>query len=227
MKYDILLFDIDNTILDFDKSEEQALRLAFEDMGWGFSQEILQTYRRNNIAQWQLFELGKLSKDQVLLNRFVNTFMDLNISLDRVQYVADLYEENLKQGFFVVPYAHEVLQQLQQSHRLYVVSNGVVAIQNSRMKGSGMEKYFIARFVSEEVGYPKPQIQYFDYCFEHIGQVDKSKVLIVGDSLTSDMQGGFNAGIDTCWFNPKHLPNTSRLNLTYEIDDLRRLLDIV
>ena len=227
MKYEILLFDADNTILDFDKSEEQALRRAFCDMGWDFSQNVLKVYRKNNIYQWQLFEQGKLTKAQVLVNRFVETFRELNLPLDKVNTVGDLYEEYLKLGFYVVPHAVEVLEQLQATCKLYVVSNGVAEIQNSRMKGSGLEKYFIARYVSEDVGYPKPQIEYFDYCFRHIENFDKSKTLIIGDSLTSDIQGGVNAGIDTCWYNPQHVKNTKNLTPCYEIDDLRQILDIV
>ena len=227
MKYDILLFDADNTVLDFDKSEEQALQRAFGEVGLNFDKNVLQVYRRNNVAQWQLFELGKLTKPQVLINRFVFTFADLRLPNDGIDRVATLYEEYLKLGFFVVPYAVEVLTELQKKCKLYVVSNGVAEIQNSRMKGSGLEKYFRARFVSETVGYPKPQIEYFNYCFEHIEDFDRSKTLIIGDSLTSDIQGGVNAEIDTCWFNPKHAPNTSRLTPTYEIEDLRKLLKIV
>ena len=227
MKYEILLFDADNTVLDFDKSEEQALQRAFFEMGLDFSQNTLKTYRKNNVREWQLFELGKLTKPQVLINRFVYTFADLQLPAELAQRTGDLYEEYLKLGFFVVPHAEEVLAALQGKCKLYIVSNGVAEIQNSRMKGSGMEKYFIDRFVSETVGYPKPQIEYFDYCFAHIDGFDKSKTLIIGDSLTSDIQGGVNAGIDTCWFNPAHAENKSDLTPTYEIDDLRQLLEIV
>ena len=227
MKYEILLFDADNTVLDFDKSEEQALQRAFSETGLQFNQTVLQIYRKNNIYQWQLFEQGKLTKPQVLINRFVETFKELNLSLDKVEVVSNLYEEYLKLGFFVVPHAVEVLEQLQAKCKLYVVSNGVAEIQNSRMKGSGLEKYFLQRFVSEEVGYPKPQVEYFDYCFKHIDGFDNSKTLIIGDSLTSDIQGGVNAGIDTCWFNPWHNANNSKLTPTYEISDLRQIVEIV
>ena len=227
MKYEILLFDADNTVLDFDKSEEQALERAFAETGLQFNQNVLQVYRKNNIYQWQLFEQGKLSKSQVLINRFVETFKELKLTLEKVETVSNLYEEYLKLGFFVVNHAVEVLEQLQKLCKLYIVSNGVAEIQNSRMKGSGLEKYFLARFVSEDVGYPKPQIEYFDYCFSHIDGFDKSKTLIIGDSLTSDIQGGVSAGIDTCWFNPWHNMNKSKLTPTYEITDLRQILEIV
>ena len=227
MKYDILLFDADNTVLDFDSSEEQALRKAFCEEGLEFSARALEVYRKNNISQWQLFERGKLTKSQVLIKRFELTFRDLNLPQEKAKSTGDLYEEYLKEGFFIVPHVVEVLTELQDKCQLYVVSNGVAEIQNSRMKGSGLEKYFIDRFVSETVGYPKPQIEYFNYCFAHIANFDRAKTLIIGDSLTSDIQGGVNAGIDTCWFNPKHLANSSALSPTYEIDDLRQLLRLV
>lgn len=227
MKYEILLFDADNTVLDFDKSEEQALRRAFEEMGLYFDENVLKVYRKNNVREWQLFEKGLLTKPQVLVNRFVLTFEDLHLPADKAKKTGDLYEEYLKFGFFVVAHAEEVLTELQRNCQLYIVSNGVAEIQNSRMKGSGLEKYFRARFVSETVGHPKPQIEYFNYCFAHIDGFDKSKTLIIGDSLTSDIQGGVNAGIDTCWFNPSHALNNSQLTPTYEIDDLRQLFDII
>lgn len=227
MRYEILLFDADNTILDFDRSEEQALRLAFHDLRLQFSPQLLQVYRRNNIRQWQLFELGKISKDEVLVNRFVETFREMDMPLDIIDSISQLYERYLMLGYFVVPHAHDVLEQLSKNHRMYVVSNGVVSIQNSRMAGSGLDVYFRDRFLSEAVGCPKPQKGYFDYCFARIDGFAADKTLIIGDSLTSDIQGGVNAGIATCWFNPTHADNHSNLTPDYEIDDLRQLSAIV
>ncbi|MCH5157013.1 MAG: YjjG family noncanonical pyrimidine nucleotidase [Clostridiales bacterium] len=227
MKYEILLFDADNTILDFDKSEEQALKRAFAEVGLAYEQTFLNVYRKNNIYQWQLFEQGKQTKEEVLANRYIETFKELGLPLEKALQTGDLYEEYLMFGFYVIPHAEDVLVELQSKCKLYLVSNGVLRIQNSRMKGSGLEKYFIARFVSEEVGYPKPQVEYFNHCFKHIEGFNKCKTLIIGDSLTSDIQGGVNAGIDTCWFNPWRNANNTNLTPTYEITDLRELLDIV
>lgn len=226
MKYEILLFDADNTILDFDKAEEQALGRAFAECGLHFDDNVLQVYRKNNLRQWQLFEQGKLTKNEVIINRFAETFKELGLTV-KFDKASELYEEYLHIGFFVVNHAKDVLQKLQNVCRLYLVTNGVKTIQDSRMKGSGMEKYFIKRFVSEEVGYPKPQKEFFDYCFERISDFDKSRALIIGDSLTSDIQGGVNAEIDTCWFNPNHIVNSSNMTPNYEIDDLRQLTSIV
>lgn len=228
MKYEILLFDADNTILNFDKAEEQALKQAFTETGLHFDNNVLDIYRRNNVRQWQLFEQGVITdKSEVLSSRFVETFRELGLTVD-CKRTADLYEKYLHNGYYVIHNAERVLQQLQAvGCRLYLVSNGVLSIQNSRMRGSGMDKYFLRRFVSEEVGYPKPRKEYFDYCFKNIENFDKSKTLIIGDSLTSDIQGGINGGIDTCWYNPKHIVNASSITPIYEVDDLEQLLDIV
>ncbi len=228
MKYEILLFDADNTVLDFDKAEEQALKQAFADCNLYYDENVLTVYRRNNIKQWQLFEQGIITdKSEVLSSRFAETFKELNLEISSGK-TADLYEKYLHSGFYVINNAETVLKQLQSLKcKLYLVSNGVLSIQNSRMKSSGMDKYFIKRFVSEEVGCPKPNKVYFDYCFRNIENFDKSKTLIIGDSLTSDIQGGINAEIDTCWYNPKHLANNSAILPTYEIDNLEKLISIV
>lgn len=228
MKYEILLFDADNTILDFDKAEEQALKQAFAETDLQFDKTVLEVYRRNNIKQWHLYELGVITdKNEVLIRRFVETFKELGLTVD-CERTADLYEKYLHNGFYVIENAECVLQRLQQLNcRLYLVSNGVLSIQNSRMRGSGMDKYFLRRFVSEEIGVPKPRKEYFDYCFSNIHNFDKSKTLIIGDSLTSDIQGGINGGIDTCWYNPKKEPNETVIKPTYQIENLNKLIDIV
>lgn len=228
MKYDVLLFDADNTILDFDKAEEQALKQAFTETNLHFDRGVLEVYRRNNIKQWQLFEKGIIKdKSEVLISRFVETFKELELTAS-CELTADLYEKYLHNGFYVIYNAEYVLQKLQTLNcRLYLVSNGVLSIQNSRMAGSGMDKYFLRRFVSEEVGVPKPRKEYFDYCFANIDNFDIGKTLIIGDSLTSDIQGGINAGIDTCWYNPKHSINILDIKPTYEIDNLEQLFSIV
>lgn len=227
MKYNVLLFDADNTVLDFDKSEEQALQRAFELCGVKYDTDVLTVYRRNNIAQWQRYERGEISRDEVLLNRFLLTLDELAIKNCNVNRLADEYEKYLHFGFYQIEHAREVLEELQKSCDLYVVSNGVLSIQNSRMKGSGLEKYFLRRFISEEIGVPKPNVEFFNRSFAQIPNLKKSSTLIIGDSLTSDVQGGINAGIDTCWYNPNGAKNNTQLVPSYEISDLRQLLEIV
>ena len=227
-KYNILLFDADNTILDFDKAEEEALRRSFGECNLFFSTEVLQVYRRNNVRQWQLFEKGEIADvNEVLSSRFIETFKELGVSADYKQ-VGDLYELYLHEGSYVIYNAEKVLQKLQALNcKLYLVTNGVLSIQNSRLRASGMGKYFIERFISEEVGYPKPKKEFFNRCFDNIDEFDRGKAIIIGDSLTSDIQGGINAGIATCWYNPKHKANNTDIEPTYQIDDLQKLLEII
>lgn len=228
MKYNILLFDADDTILDFDKAEEQALMRAFDESGLKYDNNVLSVYHRNNIRQWRLFEQGIIKhKSEVLSSRFAETFKELGIS-ESSRKTAELYEKHLHKCCYVINNAEYVLQRLQSMNcKLYLVSNGVLSIQNSRMKGSGLDKYFIKRFVSEEIGVPKPHKDYFNYCFSNIDDFDIGSALIIGDSLTSDIQGGINSGIDACWYNPKHVKNSSNIKPTYEIDDLEQLFKII
>lgn len=227
MKYNIILFDADNTILDFDKAEFQALCRAFGEHGIQVDDRLVEIYRKNNVALWQQLEQGLVSKDYVLNNRFVNTAKELDLKCD-ILTVSRKYEEYLHEGYYVIEGAIDVMQGLiDMGAKLYLVTNGVLTIQNARLKGSGVGKYFQKRFISEEVGYPKPHIEYFNHCFERIENFDRAKTLIVGDSLTSDIKGGINAGIDSCWYNPKHEQNARGIVPTYEIDNLAKLFDIV
>lgn len=227
MKYNTILFDADNTILDFDKAEFEALRRAFAQYGIQIDDNLVEIYRKNNVALWQQLEKGLVTKDYVLNNRFINTAKELGLDCD-ILAVSRLYEEYLHEGFYVIDGAVEVITTLiDMGANLYIVTNGVLTIQNARMKGSGVGKYFKAHFVSEQIGYPKPQIEFFNHCFDSIQNFDKSKTIIVGDSLTSDIQGGINAGIDSCWYNPKHTQNNRGITPTYEIDNLAQLFDIV
>lgn len=120
----------------------------------------------------------------------------------------------------------EVVSALADDFDLYVVTNGVVETQYQRLEDAHLRAYFRDVFVSEELGYRKPQREYFDYCFAHIPENDKKRILIIGDSLSSDMLGGICAGIDTCWYNPDQKVNTKQLALTYEIKDLRDIYKI-
>lgn len=137
------------------------------------------------------------------------------------------YQQALGQGGFLLPQAMEVCRRLSRDCRLYILTNGVEATQESRLTRSGLRPYLSGVFVSETTGYQKPQREYFEYVFSHIPRFDKNRALMVGDSLTSDMKGGEGAGLATCWYNAAHAPNNANVKIDYEIDDLRQLYDIV
>ena len=223
-KYKTLLFDVDGTLLDFDKTQEFALNYMFNKYNVPLTKETRELYDNINHGLWKQFEDGLIDKKTVVYTRFVKLFKILNIDLDGKAF-EDEYQYTLGQGFFVLDHTKEVLENLYTEYDLYIVTNGVSSTQYSRQKGSGIDKYFKGVFVSEDIGYQKPAKEYFDYCFEHIENLKLDETLIIGDSLSSDIQGGINAGIDTCWFNPKHMKQT--LDATYVIEDLRELYTIL
>lgn len=225
-KYKYLLFDVDGTLLDFDKAEQYALEYTFRHYDISLTYEINQRYEEINKKLWKDFENGLIDKKTVVYSRFVLLFKEFNIPVDGIAFEDD-YQKALGQGYFVLPHTIEVLSALYQKYPLYVVTNGVSQTQYSRLEGTDIKKYFQNIFVSEDIGHQKPSKEYFDYCFKNIDKIDLSKTLIIGDSLSSDIQGGINAGIDTCWFNPNHLDKPEAMPINYEIHDLRELLQLL
>ena len=226
MKYTILLLDADDTLLDFQQTEEYALSYTFEKYGIPFTDDVRATYKTINHKLWAAFEAGEIHKSTILARRFRNTFAALGIQGEFAGFEEE-YQLALGRGGFLIPEAMEVCQQLSQTCRLYILTNGVQATQESRMELSGLLPYIQDVFVSEATGYQKPQKEYFDSVFSRIPDFDPARALMVGDSLNSDMKGGKVAGVDVCWYNSGAKPNGVRVPLDYEIRNLKELCDIV
>ena len=202
---EFLFLDLDDTILDFHKAERIAVAKTIRDFGVEPTEEILRLYHRINKWHWEQLELGTLTREQVMVNRFASLFRELGVEPDAGACARD-YERNLSIGHYFLPGAEEALEALQRKYRLFLVSNGTAAVQKGRMTSANLYRFFEKVFVSQEIGYNKPSKAYFDACFARIPGFDPGKAVIVGDSLTSDILGGKNAGIATVWVNPGHLP---------------------
>lgn len=224
-QYTTLLFDADGTLFDFEMTEQQALQQTFQRYGYPYDEHIKKRYLEINRQLWDDYEEGRMSREDVIYTRFGRLFNDIGIHDDGIAFEDD-YQKALGRGHELMEHAMEVVSALSNDFDLYVVTNGVVETQYQRLKDAHLRAYFKDVFVSEELGYRKPQREYFDYCFAHIQENDKKRILIIGDSLSSDMLGGIHAGIDTCWFNPAHKADTKQLALTYEIKDLRDIYKI-
>lgn len=219
---DTILFDLDNTLLDFNKAERIAIQKTLCHIGIEPKDAILNRYSEINLAQWKLLEQGKLTRSEVKVRRYRLLFDELGVDFSPREATA-IYESFLGQGHYFMDGAQDLLHALTGRFRLYLVTNGTAAVQKGRIQSAGLKRYFNDMFISENVGYPKPDLRYFTYCFAHIPDFQKEQTIIVGDSLTSDIQGGKNAGIRTVWFHPKHVQNNTDLLPDYEISHLSEL----
>lgn len=217
-----VLIDLDNTILDFDWAERRALTTALREVGLEPDPKLLARYNAINRRQWELLEDGVLTREQVLLRRFEILFEEQGIQASAAG-VGERYESLLADGYQFLPGAEELLRTLYVRYRLYLASNGSAAVQAARIASSGIGRYFEGIFISEELGADKPSKAYFDRCIAQIPSFDPARALMVGDSLTSDIRGGINAGIRTCWYNPSGRAPDRDIRPDYVIHSLSEL----
>ncbi len=214
MKYTYILFDADGTLLDFHRSESEALTDAMLLHGIEPSEEKIKLYSEINDSLWKKLERGEIEKSVLLYHRFELFFAALGVADDARQMARD-YMNALSQKGYVLDGAEDMCRTLFGKVKLYIVTNGVEFIQRGRYAVCGIDKYFDGVFISDAIGAEKPSKKYFEYVQEHIDGFDKARTLIVGDSLTSDMRGGINFGIDTCWYAPSGKSAPSDMPLTY------------
>ncbi|WP_312060474.1 YjjG family noncanonical pyrimidine nucleotidase [Anaerotignum sp.] len=220
-----LLFDIDHTLMDFSATEKKGLKKCFDSFGIPFTEEIFSWYLSHNRKLWSQYESGRIPRDIIFQNRFTDTFAEFSIKADG-NLMEKAYRQALSEGIDLIENALEVVKKLHKTHELYVVTNGLASTQEKRLTDSGLAPYFNAIFVSEVIGLQKPMPEYFDYCFERIPNFQKEEAIIIGDSLSSDIQGALHAGIDSCWFNPNKVVNETVFQPTCEIQSLIELLPL-
>lgn len=223
-----LLWDIDGTLLDFGKAEAYGIRKCFEQFGLGkCTDEMLKRYSKINRKYWEALERGELTKPQVLHDRFVEFFSTERINFERIDEFNDEYQLRLGDKAFFCDNALETVTSLKGKYRQYAVTNGTIVAQKRKLAQSGLIKIFDGIFISDEIGSEKPDIEFFKAVQEKIGAFSCNEVMIIGDSLTSDMQGGNNADILCCWYNSHGAENKQNIKIDYEISNIAQVPQIL
>jgi len=225
-KYEYLLFDIDNTLMDFTAGEKAALFQTMEEMGVAISEADYQKYLEVNRAAWARFETGELDSKAVQRVRFEDYAGHLGRDTTQGIGMNARYVENLGQQAILLPGAMETLQTLAQHYKLAVATNGLTLVQRARLQKSGFLPLLSGVFISQEMGVQKPNRSYYETIFAYYGDTAREKYLMIGDSLSADIAGGINAGIDTCWYRPFGA-GEPEIRPTYTVngyDELLRLL---
>ena len=231
--YDTILFDADGTLYDFDRSEANALSEVLTMCGIPATQETVGLYHRINDAEWKALERGETTRERLKLARFeklIAALSERGAAVDHgAQHMCDLYVERLSAQCILLPDAEDVCRTLSKTHALYIITNGITHVQKSRFSRSPITKYIKRMFISEEMGAVKPERRYFELVFDVLGITPDEaaeRCLVVGDSLTSDIKGAVNAGLDSCWFNPLG-GEAKGITPTYTIRALTELYDLL
>ena len=225
-KYKYILFDADATLLDFKRSEYEAVIDVLEKFSLPVSDEIIHKYSEINDMHWKMLERGEIEKNRLYAARWEMFVQYYGFDADATA-MSDYYPITLATKSYLMDGALDICKYLDGKYRLFIVTNGKKSVQDGRFDPSPLAPMFEAVFVSEEIGFEKPRTEFFDAVVSKIDGFDKSEAIIIGDSLTSDMQGGINYGIDTCWFNPLGKSAPENMNLTYVINSLSELKNIL
>lgn len=222
----IILLDLDDTILDFGKAERAAIQNAFTELGIDTSEKTLKRYSEINLKHWESFEKGEITRAELLVHRFAQLFAEMGVDTDPA-LAQSKYEGYLSQGHYFMPGAEELLDALYPQCRLFLLSNGNAKVQAGRLKSADISKYFEGIFISENIGFNKPSREYFDECFKRIPDFSRERAIMVGDSLTSDILGGINANVRTCWYNPSGKAAREDVRPDYAIAELSQLPPLI
>ena len=225
-KYEWLLFDADDTLLDFKLGEHRAITATLADAGLPTDDEVIATYSRINDNLWKMLERGEVTKDRLKVLRFTQFCEHYGFECDGVA-LAESYVENLKKQTVLLDGAEDVCRALYGKYKMYIITNGIEAVQTARFGGCAIKEYFEKCYISDAIGVAKPKKGFFDAVAADIEGFEPSRALVIGDSLTSDIKGGVEYGIDTCWLNPTGKEVPDGMDITYVIGDIRELLEIL
>lgn len=223
-----ILWDVDGTLLDFLASQSSAIKSAYRHFGLGeCSDELIEQYSAINLKYWEGLERGEYTKKEVLIGRFEEFLSLHNINSVTPEEFCLYYESRLTDTIVYIDDSLNLLKALSKNYKQYAVTNGAYNVQTEKLFKSGFSKIFDGIFISDEVGFEKPSENFFDYVMTHIDAQSTDEIIIVGDSLTSDIKGGNNMGIKTCWYNPKHNPINKPVKVDYQISHLSEITKIL
>lgn len=222
-----ILWDMDDTLLDFSYSQKFALKKCFRTIGQEITEEQIVCYSRINNDYWKRLELGEVTREELQTGRFSAFLAEYRMTGVDVEAFCREYEEALGSVFLFRDDGLSIVSSLRGRLRQYVITNGISAVARNKFRISGLDEVMDGIFISEEIGSPKPRKEFFDYCLERIPEKDRTKILVVGDSLTSDIRGGVQMGIPTCWYRPDGRENNTPWKPDHEISDLHMVYDIV
>lgn len=218
-----ILFDLDDTIFDFSKAERVAITETFTQLGIAPTEENIERYSRINRRCWDGFERGELTRESLIILRFELLFTELSLKNLSPVETQRIYERALGRQHHFIDGAENLLCELSKKYELYAVTNGLFAVQSPRIRDARLDRFFDGYFISEDIGFSKPRVEFFDIAFSKIEGFEKEKAIIVGDSLQSDILGGKNAGVRTCYYNPNNKENKGKIIPDYEIKKLSEL----
>lgn len=224
MKYTTLLFDLDDTLLDFGKTESFAMERLFADYGIAPTQENKRIYVELNKAKWRALEKKEITREELFKTRFTEFFALMNIDADGIKANSE-FISYVSQGSYLIDGALETCRILHENYRIFIITNGSKKAQHGRLTGSPLMEYIDGVFISEEIGFVKPEKGYFEYVLNSIEEKDKSRILVIGDSLDSDIAGALNSGLDCCWLNNSSEHKENYAN--YEIFNIMQVLEIL
>ena len=226
MNKKILLIDLDNTLIDFNECARHSIINAFDELGFTYTEKVFETFICENVKIWKRLEKGEITKPQLRANRWNIILGKLGIDFDGT-VIEEMFENGVAKGAYPVDGAYDLLDYLYGKYQMYIVSNGFRFVQESRLKIGDFEKYFDGVFVSEDIGIPKPAKEFFDYCFESLNNPSKAEILLIGDSISADITGGINYGLDTIWFNKNNEPLPENIAPTYTVRSLEEIKNIL
>lgn len=223
-----ILWDIDGTLLNFELAEKYAIGYCFEKFGLGTcTEEMLARYSKINAGYWRRLERGEITKPEVLVGRFQEFFGEEGLPVEKAEEFNAEYQVRLGDKVFFHDDGYELIESLNSTIKQAIVTNGTIVAQERKLEKSGLNKLIKDVFISDKIGAEKPTTAFFDEVWKQLGACKREETMIVGDSLTSDMQGGNNTGIKCCWYNPDKQENTLGVHIDYEITNLQQIRDIL